>query len=212
LNLFRALPLSRGEGHAGRSAVLQIHLVHWSDVFLQTGKLLATPRSSIDDGRRLISSPPPAPPRCSSPALAETHSHAAESSKHHVLLMSLVLSRQALVGAALTRGFHHAAPQSLQGKASRAASALLSAESERLTRQEGDTKSLPHHLFKPATLEGGQLGTEPSWLQHTGGGGAGALRRSRCRPVALLSRCLRQVRVGLTKETTSFLVNVSSQK
>lgn len=76
----------------------------------------------------------------------------------------------------LTQGFHQAPLQStlavtgssdVQETASRAASALQSAESERLAIQEGDTKSLPNHLLSPALWNTASLAkSRVSWFKH----------------------------------------------
>lgn len=73
----------------------------------------------------------------------------------------------------LTQGFHQAPLQltltgaessEIQETASGAASALLSAESERLVTQEGDTKSPPNHLLSPALCSNASLARKASAL------------------------------------------------
>lgn len=76
----------------------------------------------------------------------------------------------------LTQGFHQALQQStlaaawssdVQETASWAACALLSAESERLATQEGDTKSVPNHLLSPALWSNARLArNRVPWFEH----------------------------------------------
>ncbi len=76
----------------------------------------------------------------------------------------------------LTQGFHQALLQStlaapgssdVQETASGVASALPSAESERLATQEGDTKSLPNHLLSPVLWSNASLArNRVPWFEH----------------------------------------------
>lgn len=148
-----------------------------------------TPGSFIDYGWCMISSPlaklliagvmsraappPPGRNRCTCNTPAKGSMCCSDSCFCHVRLCGLCT----LVAVpTLTQGFHQAPLQStlaapgssyVQETASRVASALLSAESERLAIQEGDTKSLPNHLLSPALWSNASLAkSRVPWFEH----------------------------------------------
>lgn len=116
--------------------------------------------------------------------------------------------------ATLTQGFHQALLQStlaaagssdVQETASRAASASLSAESECLATQEGDTKSLPNHHLSPALWSNASLAwTRVPWFEHwrnvTVAGQCYC-----CLVVFIVSQCSHQVKIRPLKTEAAFL-------
>lgn len=177
--------------HAG-CVLQQLCFTHWkAPDYNQLCR--GTPGSFVDYGWCIISSPlaklliDGVMSRAAPPRLAATDTRAAHQLKAACVAQIAVFVTSGSVVCALwwlslravptlTQGFHQALLQStlaatgssdVQETASRAASVLLSAESESLATQEGDTKSLPNHLLSPALWSNAGLArNQVAWFEH----------------------------------------------